>query len=189
MKVNTKIYYLSICFAVVPGKMDFGFQELIDLPTSTALKARYEKLLVMATGQDLMNFWMVVLCVPSNFMANRRVPKFSLNNCAQSPKKTFMCVKFHTNAVLMYTKCHISTNLSSFLKLCLLYCQKYLPLLQQIPDSLKIIGLVGTLVVLVIYNFFRITAIHWEFNVSLWNDVSVQTSFLCNEICKVKIPN
>ena len=26
-------------------------------------------------------------CVPSNFMANRRVPKFSLNNCAQSSKK------------------------------------------------------------------------------------------------------
>ena len=84
-------------------------------------------------------------CVPSNFMANRRVPKFSLNNCAQSPKKTFMCPKFHTNPVLKYTKYHISTNLSSFLKLCLLYCQKYLPLLQQIADSLKKIGLVGTL--------------------------------------------
>ena len=84
-------------------------------------------------------------CVPSNFMANRQVPKFSLNNCAQSPKKTFMCPKFRTNPVLMYTKCHISTNLSSFLKLCLLYCQKYLPLLQQIADSLKKIGLVGTL--------------------------------------------
>ena len=26
-------------------------------------------------------------CVPSNFMANRRAPKFSLNNCAQSSKK------------------------------------------------------------------------------------------------------
>ena len=79
----------------------------------------------------------MVTCVPSNFMANRRVPKFSLNNCAQSPKKTFMCPKFCTNPVLMYTKCHISTNLSSFLKLCLLYCQKYLPLLQQIADLLK----------------------------------------------------
>ena len=81
-------------------------------------------------------------CVPSNFMADRRVPKFSLNICAQSPKKTFMCPKFRTNPVLMYTKCHISTNLSSFLKLCLLYCQKYLPLLQQIADSLKKFGLV-----------------------------------------------
>ena len=29
-------------------------------------------------------------CVPSNFMANRQVPKFSLNNCAQSSKKTFV---------------------------------------------------------------------------------------------------
>ena len=79
-------------------------------------------------------------------MANRRLPKFSLNNCAQSPEKTFMCLKFRTNPVLMYTKCHISTNLSNFLKLCLLYCQKYLPLLQHIADSLKKIGLVGTLV-------------------------------------------
>ena len=63
-------------------------------------------------------------CVPSNFMTNRRVPKFSLNNCAQSSKKTFMCPKFCTNPVLNYTKCHLSTNLSNFLKLCLLYCQK-----------------------------------------------------------------
>ena len=38
----------------------------------------------------------------------------------------FMCTKFHTNPVLKHTKCHISTNLSNFLKLCLLsvYCQK-----------------------------------------------------------------
>ena len=57
-------------------------------------------------------------------MANRRVPKFSWSNCAQSPKKTFMCPKFCTNPVLKYTKCHISTNLSNFLKLYLLYCQK-----------------------------------------------------------------
>ena len=63
-------------------------------------------------------------CVPSNFMANRQVPKFSLNSCAQSSKKTFMCPKFRTNPVLKYTKCHISTNLSNFLKLCLLSCQK-----------------------------------------------------------------
>ena len=63
-------------------------------------------------------------CLPSNFMANRRVPEFSLSNCAQSSKKTFMCPKFCTNPVLKYTKCHISANLSNFLKLCLLYCQK-----------------------------------------------------------------
>ena len=62
--------------------------------------------------------------VPSNFLANRQVPNFSLNNCAQSFKKTFMCPKFCTNSVLKYTKCHISTNLSNFLKLCSLYCQK-----------------------------------------------------------------
>ena len=63
-------------------------------------------------------------CVPSNFIANRRVPKFSLYNCAQNSKKTFMCPEFHSNPVFEYTKCHISTNLSNFLKLCLLYCQK-----------------------------------------------------------------
>ena len=63
-------------------------------------------------------------CFSSNFMANRQVPKFSLNSCAQSPKKTFMCPKFRANPVLKYTKCYISTNLSNFLKLCLLYCQK-----------------------------------------------------------------
>ena len=33
----------------------------------------------------------VQTCVPSNFMANRQVPEFSLNNCAQSSKKMFMC--------------------------------------------------------------------------------------------------
>ena len=64
------------------------------------------------------------VCVPSNFMANWRVPKFFLNNCAQSSKKTFMCPKFHTNPVFKDTKCHISTNLSNFVKLCSLYCQK-----------------------------------------------------------------
>ena len=62
-------------------------------------------------------------CVPFNFMANWQVPKFSLNNCAQSPQKSFL-YWFCTNPVLKCTKCHISTNLSNFLKLCLLlvYC-------------------------------------------------------------------
>ena len=78
-------------------------------------------------------------------MANRRVPKISLNNCAQSPKKTFMCPKFRINAALKYTKCHISTKLSSFLELYLPYCQKYLLLLQHIANLLKKVGLVGTL--------------------------------------------
>ena len=35
-----------------------------------------------------------------------------------------MCPKFRTYPVLKHTKCHISANLSHFLKLCLLYCQK-----------------------------------------------------------------
>ena len=36
--------------------MHFGVQELIDLQNSAALKARCEKLLVMATGKDLWTF-------------------------------------------------------------------------------------------------------------------------------------
>ena len=40
--------------------MDFGVQELIDLQNSAALRARYEKLLMMATGQDLVDFWKTV---------------------------------------------------------------------------------------------------------------------------------
>ena len=75
--------------------------------------------------------------VPSNFMANRRVPKFSLNNCAQSSTKTFMCPKFHTNSVLKYTQCHISTNLSIFLSYIYYIAKNYLPLLQEIANSLK----------------------------------------------------
>ena len=53
------------------------------------------------------------ICVPSNAMASRRVPKLSYNNCAQSSKKTFMWPKFRTDPVLKYRyiKCHISTNL------------------------------------------------------------------------------
>ena len=84
-------------------------------------------------------------CVPSSFIANQRVPKFSLNNCAQSSKKTFMCSKFHTNPVFKYTKCHISTNLSNFESYVYYIAKNYLLLLLQIADSLKKIGLVATL--------------------------------------------
>ena len=60
-----------------------------------------------------------------------------------------MCPKFHTNLVFKYTKCHISTNLSKFLKLVDYVAKNYLPLLgllQQIADSLKKVGLVGILI-------------------------------------------
>ena len=70
-----------------------------------------------------------------------------------------MCPKFQTNPAYqmsyfhkfvefskaMPTKCHISTNLSNFLKLCLYIVKNYLPLFQQIADLLKKIGLVRTL--------------------------------------------
>ena len=117
--------------------------------------------------------------VPSNFMANQRVPKFSLNICAQSPKKMFVCPKFQTNPVLKYTKCHISTNLSSFLKLCLLYCQKYLHLLEQIADSLKKIGLVRTLV----------QPIQWRYiSASIYGKYAKQNkpNYIFNQICKTE---
>ena len=84
-------------------------------------------------------------CVLSSFIANWRVPKFSLNSCAQSSKKTFMCPKFHTNPVFKYIKCHISTNLSNFLKLCLLYCQKLFALAPTNRRFAEKIDLVATL--------------------------------------------
>ena len=79
-------------------------------------------------------------------MANRRVAKISLNNCAQSSKTTFMCPKFCTNPVLKYTKCHISTNLSNLLKLCLLYCQELFALAPTNRRFTEKNSLVGTLV-------------------------------------------
>ena len=64
-----------------------------------------------------------VISVPSNFMANRRVPNF-LETIVPKAIKNFFCPNFRTNRVFRYTKCHVSTNLLSFLKLCLPYCQK-----------------------------------------------------------------
>ena len=87
-------------------------------------------------------------------MTNRRVPKFSLNNCAQSSKKTFMCPKFRTNPILKYTKYHISTNLLNFLKLCLLHCKKLFALAPTNRRLAEKIGLVGTLV---LYLFIFLT--------------------------------
>ena len=37
-----------------------------------------------------------------------------------------MCPKFYARRVLPYIKCHVSTHLLTFLKLCLSYCQKLL---------------------------------------------------------------
>ena len=79
-------------------------------------------------SSDMNLAYIGMTCVPFNIMVNRRVLKFSLSNCAQSSKKTFMCSNFCTNPVLKYTQCHISTNLSNFLRLCLLYCQTLLAL-------------------------------------------------------------
>ena len=57
-----------------------------------------------------------------------------------------MCPKFCANPVLKNAKSHISTNLSNFLKLWLLYCQilfTLAPTNRQFAE--KKIGLVGTL--------------------------------------------
>ena len=78
-------------------------------------------------------------------MVNRQVPKLSLNNCAQISKKTFVCPKFCTIPVLKYTECPISTNFRIFWSYVYYIAKNYLPLLQQIVDSLKKIGLVETL--------------------------------------------
>ena len=90
-----------------------------------------------------------VSCVPSTSMASRRVPKLSYDNCVQSSKNTFMCPKFHTNPVL---KCRYAKPNVIFPQICRIFkrfvyyiARNYLPLLQQIADSLKKIGLVGTL--------------------------------------------
>ena len=61
-------------------------------------------------------------------------------------KKTFMCPNFLYQSVLKYTKCHISTYLSNFLKLPFIVLPKLIcPCSQQIANQLKKIGLVGTL--------------------------------------------
>ena len=86
-------------------------------------------------------------CVLSNFMGNRRVAEFSLSNCAQSFRKTSMCPKFCTNPVLKDIKCHISTNLSNFLKLCLLYCQKLFalaPINRRFAEKTRLSGNTGS---------------------------------------------
>ena len=56
--------------------------------------------------------------------ATGECPNFLETIVRKALKKTFVCPNICTNRVLKYTKCHISTNLLSFLKLCLPYCQK-----------------------------------------------------------------
>ena len=58
----------------------------------------------------------------------------------------FMCPEFCTNPVLKYTKCHVSTNLSKFLKLHLLYYQKLFALAPTNRRFAEKISLVGKLI-------------------------------------------
>ena len=60
MKPNTQIFYSSIRLQSILPKWISGVQELIGLQNSVALKAHYEKLSVMATEQDLVDFWKAV---------------------------------------------------------------------------------------------------------------------------------
>ena len=114
-----KVFGLSLKGQVL--KLEAYWYKSSKMSYFRARTALFFDLLQMDQGQD--HFFLVLeharhlICVPSNFMTNRRVPKFSLTNCAQSSKKTFMCPKFCTNLVLKYTKCRISTNSSNFLKL------------------------------------------------------------------------
>ena len=63
------------------------FDHRIDWEESTVLKHvnSYRRQLIAESW-----FMNAHTCVPSNFMANRQVPKFSLNNCTQNSKKTFV---------------------------------------------------------------------------------------------------
>ena len=61
---------------------------------------------------------------PTPGYATGECPNFLETIVRKALKKTFVCPNICTNRVLKYTKCHISTNLLSFLKLCLPYCQK-----------------------------------------------------------------
>ena len=86
---------------------------------------------------ELENKSKLLISVPSNLMANRWVPKFSWNICVQSPN-------FCTNQVYKYIfPCHISTNLLSFLKLCLPYCQKlfaHAPTNRWLAEKICLVG-------------------------------------------------
>ena len=61
----------------------------------------------------------------SHFLTNQWVPNFSRYICAPSCKNLLLrCPKFCINPVLKLTESHSSTNLISFLRLCVSYCQK-----------------------------------------------------------------
>ena len=67
---------------------------------------------------------------------------------------------FHTNPLLKYAKCHISTNLVAFLRLFNQMTKNYLSLIQQMADSLTKIGFVGTLICVTDKTLFGSGSIH-----------------------------
>ena len=78
--------------------MDFGIQELIDLQKSAALKARYEKLSVMATGQDLVDFWKAVPVTPFSELRSFNTKFISRLGTTYRCKQAFSAVKFVENS-------------------------------------------------------------------------------------------
>ena len=94
-------------------------------------------------------------CVPSNFITNQRLPKFSLNNCAQSLKKTFMCPKFSTNPVLKHTKCHISIKFVEFCKAMFIVLPKIFalaPTNRRFTEKNQLSGSTGTVSLVIIWS-------------------------------------
>ena len=74
--------------------MDFGAQELIDYQNSVALKARYEKLSVMATGQDLVDFWKAVPVTTFPELRSFRAKFISRFGTTYRCEKAFSAMKF-----------------------------------------------------------------------------------------------
>ena len=64
----------------------------------------------------------------------------------KAPKRHLCALNFVPIQYYVYQMSYFH-KVVKFSKAILLYCQKYLPLLQQIADSLKKISLVGTLVI------------------------------------------
>ena len=87
----------------------------------------------------------------------RECPNFLWIIVPKALKRRLCALNFRTNPVLKYTKCHISTDLLNFLKLCLLYCQKLFalaPTNRRFAEKNQLSGNTGT-----IYSFFQLRSV------------------------------
>ena len=99
-------------FAVDPGQMDFGFQELIDFQNSVALKARYEKSSVMAIGQDSVDFWKAVPVTAFPELRSFSVKSISRFGTMYRREQAFSAMKFvKSNYRTRFTHAHTSRGI------------------------------------------------------------------------------